>query len=160
MADVPAALIADQLTKVLREAFDGPPGPWSYFTDAFPSPGLLGTVSRLSAADASRAAGANHSTIAGHVHHLCSSLAISIRWIRGELESRGRNETWKASAVDDAAWTDLQARLRREYHALTVTLETQKVWGEEATGGALGAIAHVAYHLGAIRQRLALESAA
>ena len=84
-----------------------------------------------------------------------------IRWIQGELTSRGRSDTWTvgAVAVAAAAWADLQTRLRREYHALTVKLETQAIWGEEALGGTLGAIAHVAYHLGAVRQRIAMQDA-
>jgi len=159
MTDVSSGIVADQLTKVLREAFEGPPGPWSYFTDTYPEAGVFGTIGRLSAVDASRRAGSSGTTIAGHVQHLCSSLVISTRWIRGELTSRERNETWKVSAVDDAGWTELQERLRREYETLTLQVETQAVWDEAALGGALGAIAHTAYHLGAIRQRLALSGA-
>lgn len=38
---------------------------------------------------------------------------------------------------------------------MVVTVETHAVWDEDALGVATGAIAHTAYHLGAIRQRLA-----
>lgn len=157
MTNVPSAVIVNQLTRVLREAFEGPPGPWSYFTDKSPGAGVFGTIGRLSAAEASRHVGPGGSTIAGHVEHLCSSLAISTRWIRGQLTTAERARTWTVRAVDDAGWADLQARLRREYDALTVTVLTQAVWDEEALGGAIGAIAHTAYHLGAIRQRLAAK---
>jgi hypothetical protein len=159
MTDIRPGIIVDQLTKVLREAFEGPPGPWSYFTDRFPEAGVFGTLSRLSAENASRRAGRRRTTIAGHVQHLCSGLAISTRWIQGELTSRDRNQGWSVEAVDEAGWKELQATLRREFETLVVTVGTQRIWDEEALGGAIGAIAHTAYHLGAIRQRLALEGA-
>jgi hypothetical protein len=153
----PFGVIADQLTKVLREAFEGPPGPWSYFTDRFPESGVFGTIGGLSAEQASQSAGARQTTIAGHVQHLCFSLALSTRWIRGELTARDRNPGWTLRGVDEAGWKALQATLRREYETLCVTIGTQPTWGEEPLGGAVGAIAHTAYHLGALRQRLLLE---
>jgi hypothetical protein len=61
------------------------------------------------------------------------------------------------TAVDDGQWIALRARLRHEYGALLVTLETHSAWDEDSLGDAIGAIAHTAYHLGAIRQRLAVQ---
>ena len=63
------------------------------------------------------------------------------------------------TAVDGAQWKDLQGQLRREYGALLVTLEMRAGWDEDTLGDAIGAIAHTAYHLGAIRQRLAVQGA-
>jgi hypothetical protein len=157
MTDTPCGVIVDQLTKVLREAFEGPPGPWSYFTDRFPESGLLGTIRGVSAPDASRPAGAQQTTIAGHVQHLCISMAIATWWMRGELVSRDRNTGWAVRMVDETAWRELQATLRRGYETLVVEIGTRVKWDEEALGGAIGAIAHVAYHLGALRQRLLLD---
>jgi hypothetical protein len=159
MSDVPPAVIASLLTRILREAFEGPPGPWTYFTDTFAAAGVFGTISGLSAAEASRPAGPGRTTIAGHVNHLCSSLALTTRAIRGGPAGRDRSTSWTVSMVDGAQWTDLQARLRREYGALLVTLETHAAWDEDTLGDAIGAIAHTAYHLGAIRQRLAVQGA-
>jgi hypothetical protein len=47
-------VIIMQCTRLLKEAFEGPPGPWSYFTDRSPGAGLFGTIDRLNAAAASR----------------------------------------------------------------------------------------------------------
>ena len=52
MSDVPPVVIASLLTRILREAFEGPPGPWTYFTDASAMAGVFGTIGGLSAADA------------------------------------------------------------------------------------------------------------
>ena len=154
MTATPAAVTVTLLTRMLREAFEGPPGPWTYFTDTSPGTGVFGTVGRLSPAQVSQVGGPGGTTIAGHVHHLSSSLALSIRALRGESTTRDRSRTWTVSAVDDAGWTDLRARLRREYDSLVVAVEAHAMWDEDALGVAIGAIAHTAYHLGAIRQRL------
>jgi hypothetical protein len=155
MSATPAAVTVSLLTRMLREAFDGPPGPWTYFTDTSPGTGAFGTISSLSAVQASERGGPGRTTIAGHINHLSSSLALSTLGLRGQSTSRDRGRSWTVTTVDDAGWADLQARLRREYQSLVVAVETHAVWDEDALGVAIGAIAHAAYHLGAIRQRLA-----
>ena len=61
--------------------------------------------------------------------------------------------------VDAAAWAALRARLREQYNGLVVAVEMHARWDEDALGVAMGAVAHTAYHLGAIRQRLAPSDA-
>ena len=151
----PPAVTVSLLTRMLVEAFEGPPGPWTYFSDATPGTGFFATLRGLRAVQASERGGPGHSTIAGHVHHVSSSLVLSTRGLRGEPASRDRGRSWTVTTVDDAGWADLQAQLRREYDSLVVAVETHAVWDEDALGVAIGAIAHAAYHLGAIRQRLA-----
>jgi hypothetical protein len=143
------------VVRMLREAYEGPPGPWTYFTDQGPGTGVFGTVDALTATEASRQGGPGHTTIAGHVHHLSLSLALSTRELRGESTSRDRSRSWTVSTVDDAAWAVARAGLRQAYHSLVVAVERHALWDEDALGVAMGAIAHTAYHLGAIRQRLA-----
>lgn len=154
MAATSAAVTPTLLRRVLREAFEGPPGPWSYFTDASPGTGLLGTIRALSPAQASQEGGPGRTTIAGHVRHVAASLALAVGALRGESTSRDRGRTWTVSVVDDGGWAALQASLRDEYEALVVAVETRAEWDEDAVGITVGAIAHAAYHLGAIRQRL------
>ncbi|HYS60534.1 MAG TPA: hypothetical protein VEM27_08080, partial [Gemmatimonadales bacterium] len=113
----------------------------------------------LSAAQASQPGGPGHSTVAGHIHHVSASLVLSTRALSGEQTSRDRGRSWTVTTVNDAGWAELQAQLRREYDSLFVAVETHAVWDEDALGVAIGAIAHAAYHLGAIRQRLAPRDA-
>src|SRR5205807_9313914 len=120
---------------------------------------VFATIDRLRAAEASRAGGPGGSTIAGHVHHLTASVALSTSGLRGESTSRDRSRSWTVSVVDDAAWAALRARLRDEYERLLVAVETHARWDEDALGVAIGALAHTAYHLGAMRQRVAPASA-
>jgi len=155
MTGTPPAVTVSLLTRMLREAFEGPPGPWTYFTDTSSGTGVFGTIGGLSAAVASRTGGPGGTTIAGHVHHLSSSVALSTKGLRGEPTSRDRSRSWTVSVVDAAAWAALRTRLREEYDRLVVAVEMHARWDEDALGVAIGALAHTAYHLGAIRQRLA-----
>src|SRR5438094_4432320 len=159
MSATPAAVTVSLLTRILREAFEGPPGPWTYFTDTSPGTGVFGTISRMSAAQASERGGPGRTTIAGHINHLSASLALSTRGLRGQPTSRDRGRSWTVTTVDDRGWADLQVRLRGEYESLLVAVEPHTVWDEDALGVAMGAIAHAAYHRGAIRQRLAPRAA-
>ena len=95
-----------------------------------------------------------------HVNHGCSSLALTTRALRGAPAARDPSTSWTVTAVDDKQWGDLQTRLRRESDALLVALETHATWDEDTLGVAIGAIAHTAYHLGAVRQRLAVQGTA
>src|SRR2546426_685733 len=44
MTGTPPAVTVSLLTRMLREAFEGPPGPWTYFTDTSPGTGVFGTL--------------------------------------------------------------------------------------------------------------------
>src|SRR5256714_3702677 len=118
MTGTPPAVTVTLLTRMLREAFAGPPGPWTYFTDTSPGTGVFGTISGLSAAAASQEGGPGHTTIAGHVHHLSASLALSTLGLRGQSTSRDRGRSWTVSRVDQTRWADLQAPRRREYESM------------------------------------------
>ena len=148
------AVAVPVVARMLREAFDGPPGPWTYFTEAAPGVGVFTTLNGVTAAQASEPGGPSQSTIAGHVHHLCSSISLSTRELDGESPPRDRGQSWNVARVNDAEWTALRARLRDEYQKLLRAVETRALWDEDTLGMAMGSVAHTAYHLGAIRQRL------
>ena len=103
------------MTRLLREAFVGPPGPWTYFTDTTPGTGVLGTIGEFTAIEASVPGGPGHTTIAGHVRHLSSSLNLSRKELRGESYSRDRTQSWVVSEVDEAGWMAEQEQVRHEY---------------------------------------------
>ena len=151
--------VIKQLLAVLAEAFDGPAQEWSYFTDHGADSGLLGTLAGLTAADASHIW--SGSTIAAHANHLRFALASSAAWIAGDRTSRDWSESWSMSVVDEKAWRRLQEEIRSGHRDLRRAIESHAASGTEAMGGALAAVAHAAYHLGAIRQKVvAARSAA
>ncbi|MDR7427270.1 MAG: hypothetical protein QN160_06335 [Armatimonadota bacterium] len=60
---------------------------------------------------------------------------------------------WRVSAVDGPRWERLQQDLRQRYQELSRTVEAHAAREAEAFGQAVAAVAHIAYHLGAIRQK-------
>jgi hypothetical protein len=154
MASIPADMVIGQLLDVLREGFEGAQPSFGYFADPGPESALFGTLAALSAADASRPIGGT--SVAAHAQHTAFGLNVSAAWIRGEREQPDGTQSWAVKTVDDATWKDLQGRLRQGYADLRLAIEKHAADGVEAMGGAIGAVAHVAYHLGAIRQKLAL----
>jgi len=147
--------ITQQLVAVLREAFEGPQHRWTYFTDNNPDAGMFGTIGNLSATQASHPSGPSGTSIAGHVHHLAFSCAASAGWIRGERPQLNWDESWRVRTVSDAEWAALKNQLEADYRALLDAIEQHALSNEEALGGSIGAIAHTAYHLAAIRHKAA-----
>jgi len=154
MSEVSLVEMRGQLLAVLREAFEGPSQAWSYFTDNNPEAGIFGTIGSKTAREASVVIGGT--TIAAHVHHTAFALEASAAWIKGDRSSRDWKESWKTSTVDESFWTELRDRLRRAYVDLRSAIEQHGMASVEAVGGAIGAVAHAAYHLGAIRQKVAV----
>jgi len=149
------AVIVHQLRDVLREAFEGSPHTWTYFTDSGPGGGIFGTIGGIDAATASKPFGASGTTIASHVHHMAFSAEASTAWIRGDRSPRDWNESWRVTSVSDAEWAELRDRLREQYHELQAAVEDAALASEDSLGGAIGVVAHAAYHLAHIRQRAA-----
>ena len=54
MREMSPVVAVSLVKRMLREAFEGPPGPWTYFTDLAPGTGVFGTISGLSAGQASQ----------------------------------------------------------------------------------------------------------
>jgi hypothetical protein len=150
--------VIKQLLAVLAEAFDGPAQQWSYFTDHGAEAGLLGTLAGLTAADASHVW--SGSTIAAHANHLRFALAASAAWIAGDRTSRDWSESWSVSVLDEKAWRHLQEEIRKAHRDLRRAIELHGASTAESIGGALAAVAHCAYHLGAIRQKFLAARAA
>lgn len=153
MPEVSVETAIGQMIAVLREAFEGPAERWSYFTDNRPDAGVFGTLAPLSAAEASRPV--NGTTIAAHVHHVTFGLAVASARIRGDRTRRDWRESWRVSTVDDGTWERLREDLRRGYEDLREAIASRGASDEQTIGAALAAIAHAAYHLGAIRQKVA-----
>ncbi len=144
---------------ILREAtLGGRPGQGTAFLDGTKADGsgnhgLLATLDALSAEQASREV--LGSTVAAHAAHTAYHLEVIVRWERdgdrGPFDWKG---SFEPAQVDAAGWEATRERLRAAYDALVTfarTFEDRPADGD-VTGGLTGAVAHVAYHLGAIRQ--------
>ena len=150
MSDLRIDTAIEQLLAILQEAMDGATG-GSWFIDSGDGSGLLPSLARIDAASASKPVAG--SSIAAHAHHLAFGMEASAAWIRGERTPRNWKESWRRTVVDDDEWPRLQEELTRRYHDLRSAIQSHAADGAESIGGAIGALAHVAYHLAAIRQK-------
>jgi hypothetical protein len=152
VAGIEANAAVQQLLSVLREAVEGQSGTWTYFIDKRPDAALLGALATISAGEASRVLG--DTSIAAHAHHAAFAMAASAAAIEGDDTPADWKQSWRVTTVDEAAWKGVVARVDGDYRRLRRALESRAASGESAFGEAVGAIAHVAYHLGAIRQKI------
>jgi hypothetical protein len=62
------------------------------------------------------------------------------------------DEAWKTSVVDAHAWQEIRDGLRDEAHHWLEALNSPRDVADIELAGMIASIAHLAYHLGAIRQ--------
>jgi len=149
------------LLGLITEAYDGPEDPrMTWFADNEPACGVLGTLEKLTAAEASTPFSPRDSAgAATHAGHLLFSLNLANRALRGEKvhETAVWKDSWKYGTVDETAWKKLLANLRTEYTALREAITAGLPWTDDMNfTGVFGQLAHGAWHLGAIRQGLGL----
>jgi hypothetical protein len=116
--------------------------------------GLLRSLDLLSAAEASASSNGG-ATIAAHARHLSYGLSLMNRWGReggNPFADATWDAAWQITTVDAAAWEEIRRDLRRETQDWTEILRTPRETGIVELSGMIGSIAHLAYHLGAIRQ--------
>lgn len=145
--------ISGTLSTLLGELVEGAPSGGAYMLNGG-DPGMLQSLDRLSAADASVAA-TGGASIAAHVDHVRYGLSLMNRWAGGEenpFASADWTASWRTTTVSDEEWERLRADLRDEAHRWLEAVRTPREVGEIELNGMFGSIAHMAYHLGAIRQ--------
>jgi hypothetical protein len=139
--------LSQTLTTLFAELVDGAPTTGAYMLNRG-DPGLLASLDRLSAPVASQ-------KIAAHVDHVRYGLSLMNRWANGEpnpFATADWNAAWQTTHVTDAEWAKLRADLRDEAHRWLAALGKPRDVGGIELNGMIGSIAHLAYHLGAIRQ--------
>jgi hypothetical protein len=115
--------------------------------------GLLASLDRLTAA----AASATHSgpPIAAHVDHLRYGLSLLNRWANGSpppWPDMDWTTSWTKTVVSEDEWRMLKNELRREANRWEEALDTPREVSDVEAGWMTGSVAHLAYHMGAIRQ--------
>jgi hypothetical protein len=146
-------LAVTALLNVLNELIDGssPEAAWLFNQD---DRGLLAALSKLSAAAASAVPPSGGASIAAHVDHLRYGLELLNRWAQGEEPFADANysASWSRTTVSEADWAQRQDDLRREAYAWREALKQPRNLGDFEQTAIVASIAHIAYHLGAIRQ--------
>lgn len=158
MSAVTTSAVGSSL-ELLRETFEGPAGPSTYYIDNNPKAGFFGAVDALTAAEASRPTRPGGPTVAAHVFHAGFHLDMSTAWLAGDRADRDWAKSWELARVDEDAWGALRQQFRGQYEAFRRTVAGEPAGGGESFSTILGAVAHAAYHLGAVKQAVAASAA-
>ena len=145
--------LSESLVTLFSELVDGAPPDRPCFMLNRGDPGMLASLDKLPAAAASAAA-AGGASIAAHVDHVRYGLSLLNQWRpdHDPFATADWTASWKKTHVTDAEWKELRAGLREEVRKWMDALRTPREMSVMELSGVVGSIAHLAYHLGAIRQ--------
>jgi hypothetical protein len=146
--------ISPALARLFSELVEGASGSAGAFVLNSGDVGLLRSLEKLSAADASRAVNGG-ATIAAHAQHLRYGLSLMNRWANeggNPFADAKWDDAWTTSAVDASDWDEIRNGLRIEAHRWLEALGRPREVTDVELTGMIGSIAHLGYHLGAIRQ--------
>jgi hypothetical protein len=141
------------LSRLFAELVDGTSGKGGFMLNSG-DVGLLRSLDALSAVEASQSAN-DGATIAAHAEHLRYGLSLMNRWAReggNPFADATWDAAWKISKVDEVEWTGIRSGLRGEAQYWREVLGTPREASDLELAGMISSIAHLAYHLGAIRQ--------
>jgi len=145
--------ISPVLTRLFSELVDGAAASGAFILNTGDI-GLLRSLEKVPAAEASRSVN-DGATIAAHAQHLRYGLSLMNQWAReggNPFANAKWDEAWKVSAVDAREWEEIRTGLAHEAHRWLEALKSPRDVSEVELAGVSGSVAHLAYHLGAIRQ--------
>jgi hypothetical protein len=145
--------ISHSLVTLAYELLHGPERPGYAYMLNTGDVGLLRSLDAISAEGASRTSQGGAS-IAAHVDHLRFGLSLMNAWSGGAnpWDTADFTASWRISAVSEAEWQDLRSRFRVESQRWLEAMRARRELTDEEANILLGAVAHLAYHVGAIRQ--------
>lgn len=143
------AMLAQTL-ELVRETFEGGlPGQGTQYLDH--DSGVRNTLRRISAEQASQRPD-GHPSIAAHVRHVNFLIRASAEWMQGDHGTRDWAGSFEPQTVTPDDWARLQEELERSRAELERVLQSLSAEQLVEEGAGMGVVAHLAYHLGAIRQ--------
>jgi len=145
--------IATALSRVFSELTDGPRHKLGVVLNTGDG-GLLRSLDKLSAGEASDAVHGG-ATIAAHAQHVRYALSLMSRWAAeggNPFADATWDAAWRISTVTDAEWQEIRDGLRGETQRWQKVLHAPREVTKIELTGLIGSVAHLAYHLGAIRQ--------
>jgi hypothetical protein len=146
--------LGDALALLASELLEGPAG--ECYVLNVGDQGLVRSLDRLSAASASAIPPTGGASIAAHVDHVLYGVRLMNRWVGGESNPWAEADwtlSWKRTTVTDEEWRRLREQLRDETRRWRDALSRAGTdLPRQALTGAIAILAHLAYHLGAIRQ--------
>jgi hypothetical protein len=146
---------------VLDETLNGgKPGLGTHFldstnTDGSGNQGFFATLAGLSAAQASLPTILG-SSIAAHTAHTAFHIEATIRSAMGDRSPNDWQASFEPSIVNEFEWIEQQERLKKAHSSLIALAQATPTWDEHSATGMMATLAHVVYHLGAVKQILKL----
>ena len=146
-------MLNDSLSTLLRELVHGPAPESSFILNAGDI-GLLRSLDAISAEAASAPAPAGGASIAAHVDHLRYGFELLNRWSQGEnpFSDADYSTSWKRGTVNQEEWIDRRAALAGEIAKWERVVAAPRELEGIELNGVVASVAHLAYHIGAIRQ--------
>lgn len=144
----------ESLAALFRELIDGAGKDAAYILNPGDA-GLLRSLEQLDANAASVRPPGGGACIAAHVDHVRYGLSLLNRWSQGDPDPWATADwttAWKRTSVTDQEWQDLRRALEREAHAWLDALPVSRERSDIEQNGVAASVAHLAYHLGAMRQ--------
>jgi hypothetical protein len=152
MTTIDPQVFTNALRVVLGETFDQVRG--IYLNKGT---SLFETLADITAAEASIPVGGRCATLAAQVKHAAFYLDVVDKTVRDPNYPRvDWDEIWRTVAqVTPEEWDAIRTELRSAYNRILRLIDDMPAWQEmEQIAGAIGVVAHSAYHLGEIRQAL------
>ena len=146
--------IVTVLRTLLSEFLDGPAPEAAWMLNP-KDPGLLASLDKLSAKEASTIQPDGSASVAAHVDHLRYGLGLMNRWAQGEKDPfSGANwgSSWERSTVSDEQWTALREEFRKTAYAWREAMKKVHDLNDFELTGMVASVAHLGYHMGAMRQ--------
>lgn len=144
--------VTETILAILDEAFDRPPTSWAHFTDGDGQSGYFATLEKVDFRDARRSIAGN--SIAAQTKHVTFVIRVA-------TESSNPNsiapdadqwrESWSIDNLDSDKWNLMCNELRNAYADLRQFILETPINNDVTFANVIGAIVHIAYHLGAIR---------
>ena len=148
------AELSPSLGRLFAELVEGAHASGGAFVLNSGDDGLLRSLDRMPAADASRSVNGG-ATIAAHAQHVRYGLSLMNRWAAeggNPFADATWDAAWQISSVDAAGWQEIRSGLGDEAHRWLQVLGSPREATEVELTGMLASVVHLAYHLGAIRQ--------
>ena len=148
------AELSRSVTRLFSELVDGARHPRGAFMLNSGDVGLLASLDAISALDASRSVN-DGATIAAHTQHVRYGLSLMNDWANeggNPFADAKWDEAWKITEVNANQWAEIRSGLHHEARRWLSVLETPREASQVELTGLISSVAHLAYHMGAIRQ--------
>lgn len=145
--------VLKELTEILRETFEGGlPGQGTQYLDH--NSGIYPTMDRLTAEQASFS-WQGIPSIASHIRHMHFHLQVVVEWMDGKRHKRDWLASFQPYTVTPEEWQQLKTDFEATRQVFLDRMQ-QLSESEIAEDMGHGTVAHLAYHLGAVRQLMHL----